>query len=429
MGQNCHLTGRPVFLFGRYSRCHFRLSSDPAASQLHFLVDISDGRVRIIDLGSTNGIVVNDVPYGGRFGKPAASFLVLNNGDSVLAGGSVFQLEIDYSQEDAPADIPQGQKSKAEIVAGVPDRRQESKIAGEDEKDRTAIGHAPQLTAAEINERFPEVDGYVMLGRIGSGGRGTIYKAIKIDSGEKAALKMLLPKTLKKPRALEVFDREIKITRELNHPNIIRHIDDGVSNHSPYLAIEYADGGNLDEYIRLSPEGRLDFSEAASMFTQVLEGLSYMHDKALVHKDVKPKNVLLVKNRETGLAAKLSDMGLTSRMSTNMGDDFLPLVAEGGTPAYMPPEQLIEFTQALPQSDVFSAAATFYQMLTGSLLYDFKNHDQATAILDGNIRPILTLCPELPGRVAEVVNRALSYYPENRYADAGEMLAALKEAL
>jgi hypothetical protein len=434
-GQNFQLDGGPAFIFGRYSRCHFRLTADPAASQLHFLMDISEDRVRIVDLGSTNGLVVNDVHYGGRFGKPIVDFLTIKHGDSVLAGGSFFRLNIEGEDDDDKAAIDalkaaldSGAKHLVKPVrdrdfSGASDFRSES----DDDKDRTAIGPSTGKMT-ETGSRFPEIEGYVMLGRIGVGGRGAVYKVIKVDSGEKAALKMLLPKTIKKPRAVEVFSREIKVTKQLDHPNIIRYLDNGVANDIPYLALEFAEGGNLDDYIRRSPDGRLDFGEAATLFVEVLEGLAYMHEKSLVHKDVKPKNILLARGKD-GMTAKLSDMGLTSRMSTNMVDNFLPLVAEGGTPAYMPPEQLVEFTQALPQSDVFSAAATFYQMLSGELLYDFKGKDQAAVILDGNIRPILTLRPELPGRTAEVINKALSYYPENRYADAGEMLVALREAL
>ena len=128
------------------------------------------------------------------------------------------------------------------------------------------------------------------------------------------------------------------------------------------------------------------------------------------------------------MAAKLSDMGLTSRIS-GQEDEFLPVFSEGGTPAYMPPEQVTDISKTLPQSDVFSAAATAYQMLSGKLLYDFKDADQIATILDGNIMPLLTLCPHLPGRFAEVINKALAYYPENRFADGEEMLAAVKASL
>lgn len=173
----------------------------------------------------------------------------------------------------------------------------------------------------------------------------------------------------------------------------------------------------------------MEMPQAVPLFLQLLEAVGYMHSVSLVHRDIKPKNILLDLRRGGGMAVKLSDMGLSCRFSSPDAGEFLPIVTEGGTPAYMPPEQLTDLTRALPDSDVFSAAATFYHMVTGELLYEFKDRDQTETILDGVIRPIRELRPDLPGRVADVITKALSYAPESRYANAMEMLAAFRNAL
>ena len=428
-GQAFNLKGGPVFIFGRYGKAHFRLTSDPAASQLHFIIDTSENRVRIMDLGSTNGLVINDTHYGGKFGKALTDFVILKDGDSILAGGSYFRVDIDGNESPTAKTGGEYLKKILESTSGSFTAAGEAAQGSDarNEKQRTTIAKFPGVT--DTVNRFPDIEGYILTGRIGVGGRGAVYRAVKIDTGEKAAIKVLLPRIMKKPQALETFRREIKVTKQLHHPNIVCYLNDGITGEIAYLALEFANAGNLDHHIGRQPDKRMSIGEAVPLFDQLLEALAYMHGMSLVHKDVKPKNVLLHKVKAENPTIKLSDMGLTSRMSTNTGDDFLPLVVEGGTPAYMPPEQLTEATQSLPQSDVFSAAATFYQMVTGELLYDFKDKDQAAIILSGDIRPIITLRQDLPGSIARVINKALSYHPEDRYADAREMLDAFRGAV
>lgn len=433
-GRSFELKGGPLFIFGRSSKAHVSLAGDPSASQLHFAVDVSGETVRVTDLGSTNGLIVNDVLYGGKFGKITTDFIPVHNGDTVIAGGNHFRVEIGDSNGDGEPLKTDTSLAFARAAKELfPDhsetiqRGRDGEVARADagvEADATIAKNAAELDSSDI----PVVAGYTILNRIGSGGRGVVFKAIRDQNGEKVAIKIMLGRTAKKRRAMEIFRREIQITKQLSHPNIIRYVGDGMAGDLPYLAIEYVSGGNLDQHLSGLPNKQMPFARAVPLFVQLLEATSYMHHQGMVHKDIKPKNILLDLRRGGGMAVKLSDMGLSSRAATQ-DESFLPAMNEGGTPAYMPPEQLTDITKSLPQSDVFSAAATMYQMLSGRLLYDFKDRDQVATILDGNIVPILTLCPDLPGRFAEVINKALAYYPEARYADAEEMLAALRAAL
>lgn len=431
-GQTFRLEGGPVFIFGRYAKATFSLAGDPAASHLHFLIDISDNRVRIADLGSTNGLIINDRHLGGKLGDPLTGFVSLRSGDTILAGACLFRLVIQDSDPfpginpfaDANGNAPGKQAKPGTTVISKQDMADDPAATAERIPLPTTSGNLPEGV-------LPEIEGFTIIGKIGGGGKGIVYRAIADDSGVNAAIKMLVfdRNKRKKQRALEMFRREIQITRQLRHPHIVRYLADGVSLGAPYLALEYIDGGNMATLIQNAPFRRLDLPQAIPLFLQLLEAVAYMHSQGLVHRDIKPNNVLLELRRGGSLAVKLSDMGLTSRSSNDSASDFLPIVCEGGTPAYMPPEQLTDLTRAIPQSDVFSTAATFYHMVTGSPLYDFSDRDHNEIVIDSDIRPIQSLRPDLPSSIAAVVTKALSYDPGNRYPDGQTMQGAFNRAL
>ena len=136
-------------------------------------------------------------------------------------------------------------------------------------------------------------------------------------------------------------------------------------------------------------------------------------------------------NREgrEGVAVKLSNPKLACRFSGQDSGDFPPIIHGSETPAYMAPEQLANLTLCIPQSDVFSCAATFFELLTGTTVYDFSDPDHTAASLAKHIRTMSAGRPNLDPRLAEVIDRALSFNPENRQADAREFLDDLRQAL
>ncbi len=438
--------GGPVFLFGRYSKATCSLAADPAASHLHFLIDTSDNRVRIIDLGSTNGLVINERHLGGKQGAPFTDFITLKSGDTILAGACLFRLsaveEANTSEYRSDSAVSSSHSSSAVIASGNAPRPtgSASRKVGSSRTQHRLTAIISQDTVqqrldgmdgeSQPEEELPRVDGFTILELIGGGGKGVVYRAIKDDTGDSAAIKMMMFRSKsKRQRSIEMFRREIQITRQLHHPHIIRYLADGISGGAPFLALEYVEGGNLDTIIGDSPGGRMDLPAAVPLFIQLLEAVAYMHQHSLVHRDIKPKNVLLDLRRGGTYAIKLSDMGLSCRFTSASVSEFLPIISEGGTPAYMPPEQLTDLTRAIPQSDVFSSGATFYQMVTGRPLYDFTDKDQNETIINGEITPIRELRPDLPFSITTVIDKALSYQPENRQANAFEMLEEFKNAL
>ena len=440
-GQIFRLSGGPLFIFGRYPRANCSLAADPSASHLHFAIDVSDSRVRIIDLGSTNGLVVNDRHYGGKTGTPVVDFVALKNGDIIMAGSCVFRLNQETPRTSRATTQAEERKKSAIIPNLYRPATQHARRPAPAYHDTVSTdtvlsppvsappGEETTVDGAEKDAPFPEIVGFTIVEKIGGGGKGVVYKAVKNDTGAAAAIKLLLSHKGHRLRSIEVFRREILVTRQLSHPNIIRYLGDGLAGGDPYLALEFIAGGTVDELISSSPGGRMDLPEAVPLFIQILEATAYMHSLFLVHRDIKPKNILLDVRRGGSMAAKLSDMGLACRVTSHDMDELFPIVSEGGTPAYMAPEQLLDITRAMPQSDVFSLAAPVYHMLTGTLLYDFAGRDQREAIIEGNIKPILYLRPDLPPGLANAISKGLSYNPENRYENAQEMLDAIKQAL
>jgi len=175
--------------------------------------------------------------------------------------------------------------------------------------------------------------------------------------------------------------------------------------------------------------GKLSLDEAAPLILQSLEGLAFVHSNGLVHRDIKPENILLTGDRRNRVA-KLADLGFTKNFEQAGFSGMTVTGAYAGTPAFMPREQLTNFKYVKPASDVWSIAATFYVMVTGTLPRDFpKGKDPMEVILRGRIIPVRERDPHVPATVAKVLDRALSHSAKDRFADADAMLNAMRKAL
>jgi serine/threonine-protein kinase len=266
---------------------------------------------------------------------------------------------------------------------------------------------------------------YELRERIGAGGGAVVYRAFDRRLERDVALKLLRPEYASDHEFVTRFQREARAAASLNHPNIVRVDDYGQHDQTAFIAMEYVDGPNLKEYVKV--RGPLDPAEAVRIARDLLSALGAAHRQGLVHRDVKPQNVLLGRDGGSGeLSAKLTDFGI-ARMPA--ATQLTQLGTTIGTAAYVAPEQA-SGTVVGPAADLYGVGLLLYEMLTGRPPFE---GDTPAAVLYRHVheppRPPSQLRPGLSPALEAVVMRALEKDPARRFASAEEMSQALSQAL
>jgi serine/threonine protein kinase len=265
---------------------------------------------------------------------------------------------------------------------------------------------------------MPSVGNYDLLDKIAEGGMGAIHRGRDRRSGEIVAIKIMPPHMAANPVLLKRFEQEFRAASRLDHPNIVRALDYGDSGSSPFLVMEFVDGESLGQ--KIERDGRMTESEAIRIIAQVAQGLHRAHKLGLVHRDVKPDNVLI---RNDGVA-KLADLGLVKEADTDLN---LTRTGRGlGTPHFMAPEQFRNAKGADIRCDIYSLGATLYMMVTGELPF------KSTGPLDAWMKKIQNeliepreIVPGLSERVNWAILRAMSADAEKRPASCREFIEDL----
>jgi len=261
-----------------------------------------------------------------------------------------------------------------------------------------------------------EIGGYRIEATVGRGGMGVVYRAEHRHLQRRAAIKVLAPE-LAVGDFRDRFLRESRTAAAIHHPNIVTVFDAGEIDGLLYIAMQFIDGEDLGK--RLGRGGRLDLSTTLAIATQVAAALDAAHAHGLVHRDVKPANVLM-----EGERAYLADFGLTRRISSTTR-----LTTAGelvGTMDYMAPEQ-IEGGGIDGRTDVYAFGCLLYHCMTGAAPYTVEEAD--AAVLFAHVHkppPLLSVAqPELPRTLDAVVATAMAKAPDERYATCGEVMAAI----
>jgi len=275
------------------------------------------------------------------------------------------------------------------------------------------------------------VPGYDMVKVLGRGGMGCVMLARDQKTGRAVAIKTLLPEVAVSDQALRRFMREIDVASALQHPHIVSFIDRGIHNGVVFLITEFVEGNDAAR-LADSRGGRLPFREAAQILTQALDALSFAHNKGYIHRDIKDQNIL-VTGTFPDTTSKLTDFGL-AKSFTQTGMSGVTMAGDvAGTFAYMPPEQIRDFKNVRPASDIYAMGMTAYSLLTGAVALDLSPKanvaETVKAIFDKPIIPILQRVPDCPPSVANVVERALAKDPAQRWPSAEAMRDALLEAV
>ncbi len=503
--QGTHVTfeNPDCFLFGRALDAWISLPGDPYVSRQHFLLEISPPDCKITDLNSKNGTYVNGIRYGGRKQVGAdvrqapdgSKETLLSDGDEINVGDTFMTVSINQSPQPSdkdqknprkPAQPPKAGKRKVRCIRCNQDVTQEAGTRGQMDgaeyvcnacRKEDSAGHIDviQELLHDASDKkslpgAPAIPGYRIEDVISQGGMGMIYKASNRETRLTVAVKTMLPHVAVDPESVKVFQREIDLTRQLHHPNVVRLIEHGKADGTFYFILEYVDGMDLGRLLD-EKQGPVPLEEAAPIMVGALAGLEHAHRATItmqpdtgreqaftgiVHRDLKPQNILLT-FREHKWLAKVTDFGISKHFEaagmTNMTSPGEVL----GTPMYWPREQITHYRYLHPATDVFSIAAVFYEMLTRDWVrngftelftecQERKRYpgiaDYMTVISGNHTIPIRERNPAIPKPVALVLDRALQemevprdkkkmrrMIAELRYPDAGAFRDALEYAL
>jgi serine/threonine protein kinase len=296
--------------------------------------------------------------------------------------------------------------------------------------------HADLVQRGKVDHFF--FGPYKILERVGKGRMAGIYKAIH-TLGQAVAIKVLPPSKAKDPQILARFQRETRLAMRLKHPNAVRTYQAGLCDDLYYLVMEYLEGETLEDVIlrrrTLPPD------EVARLGAQALEGLQHIHEQGMIHRDLKPGNLMLVggsPGSTQGATVKIVDIGLGKELFDAWepsAEAALKLTNEGallGTPEYMAPEQANDPRTADIRSDIYSLGCTLYQALAGQVPFSDKNlvrllmrHTKETP------RPFEELNIPVPEGLQQVVGKMLAKDPAKRYPTperAAQALQALLDA-
>jgi serine/threonine-protein kinase len=425
----CHqLTAPGTVLVGRSSRCGLMLPSGEAGdlrvSHAHALVEYNPPVCRVYDVASRNGTRVN--------GAVVASG-ELRGGDVLTIGATRIQVEltpaeqetVEYPQPEvddvfAAATVHPGQPSRS--PSRSPRRKVCSACRRAPPPGRAVLCEGCEAAAGRLDQPIP---GYRLVREVGRGGMGVVYQAVRAADGKRVAVKTILTPHAVHPSQLAKFLRETAILRQLRHPNVVRYRDGGVIGDGAYLALDYVHGLDLRKVLKRW--GQMSVPNAVRAVRHALAGLAHAHARRFVHRDLKPSNLLLEvrRGRQT---VKLTDFGLARAYHASQLSGLTLAGEVGGTPAFLPPEQILNFRGAEPTADQYSMAASLYTLLTDSYPYNMSGAAPAVLarILDEDPVPLLDRRADLPLPLARVVHRAMERSPADRFRSVDEFAAALE---
>ena len=289
--------------------------------------------------------------------------------------------------------------------------------------DSVELSGGLRLALPRDNCYVARLDGFDVEGILGRGGMGFVLKGFDEALQRHVALKLIKPSLVDDPAARGRFIREARTAAKLQHPNIVTIYGVELDHVPPFLVMEYVRGMSMASLIEtqspLAPE------RAAGLMLQLLSALAYAHGEGIIHRDVKPGNVLI---DERNNRVKLADFGLARGLIE--GSRYTLDGTIMGTPWYMSPEQAAGSPALDGRSDLFSAGVVLFEMLTGCRPFPGKNHYQVVSdIRESNTPDPRQLNPSIPVALASIIMHALRKKPADRYASGDEFVAALQNFL
>jgi serine/threonine protein kinase len=262
----------------------------------------------------------------------------------------------------------------------------------------------------------------VLTKRLGAGAGSVVYAATRRADNIAVAVKMLTPQAVTDPENVARHQREIELGARIHHPNIITIHGGGCENGIHYLIMELIAGASMETVI--ASKKRLGWAEAAHLIAQVGHALEYLGSLDIVHRDIKPANILLT----PGGVAKLIDLGFAKPGDQAVGQNGGMTLAGTamGSPAYMPPEQVLDASTASHRSDVYGLGATYFHAITGQVPFSGKNyHEIMNKVVREAVPDPRSIVPEIPPAIAELILWAMDKQPTARPANATAFVSEL----
>ena len=324
-----------------------------------------------------------------------------------------------------------------EQARGVVDHLDRKEKAGQQTKARYVCverGFMDEKTAKQLKRSVKEyleaqaekattgrkIGNYAVEEKLGAGAMGIVYRARHVKLGRTVALKLLLPEFAQDDKYVERFEREARAAAQLNHPNVVQCFDAGSENDVVYIAMEFIDGQDVKTLVE--KKGPLEEKQAVEIAAQVAKALEHASAAGLMHRDVKPANIMLTKEGR----AKLLDLGLAKKIERDDASDLTEAGRAIGTPFYMAPEQAIDGTID-HRADLYSLGATLYFMLAGEPPFRAAT---PTGVLAKHVNEpvpsIRTKRPDCTAGVEKVINRMMAKKPEERYQEHEALVADLE---
>lgn len=279
-----------------------------------------------------------------------------------------------------------------------------------------------RLETAEDSATRPaqQIPGFQIIEKIGAGAMATVYKAKQLSLDRYVAIKVLPPRLSENEEFVERFYKEGKAAAKLNHPNIVQAIDVSEAAGRHYFVMEYVDGHTL--YDEMAKGKVFSESEALDIIIQIGRALDHAHERGFIHRDVKPKNIMITRDR----VAKLADMGL-AREATDKEAAMAEAGRAFGTPYYISPEQVRGEVNIDFRADIYSLGATFYHIVTGR--YPFEG-PTPTAVMHKHLKQQLIppdhINTRLSAGIGEIIEVMMAKKPEDRYASTKDLLMDLE---
>jgi serine/threonine protein kinase len=312
----------------------------------------------------------------------------------------------------AAAKKPAAKKQAARAKPAAKKQDARAKPAAKKTAAKKPAAKKPAVSAVHIKEKN-SLDNYKIMGMIGEGGMGKIYKAVDTRTKKTVVMKQLI--IAEREIFIKRFQREADIMLSLHHANIVTVYDYLKQGRSYYIIMEFVDGISLEDLIRKNH--KIEPLRALLIFNELCKGLKYAHDRQIIHRDIKPNNVLISKTGQV----KLVDFGIAKSLEEDEGLTKTGVVM--GTPAYMSPEQLISTKYVDNLTDIYSMGVMFYQMITGQRPYgaDFTAENIRKITLGEYTSP-KQLNPDLPGYCLNIIKKTMHHKKEKRVQDLQELI-------